>query len=47
MNGIEWFVIGGILVAAVDQIIQRTPWKENNIIQILLTGLKTVFRVKA
>lgn len=47
MNGIEWFVVGGIVVAAADQIIQRTPWKENNIIQLVLTGLKAVFRVKA
>jgi hypothetical protein len=46
MNGIEWFVIGGILVAAADQIIERTPYRENNIIQLILTGLKAIFRVK-
>jgi hypothetical protein len=46
MTGVEWFVIGGILVAAADQIIERTPYKENNILQLLLTGLKAVFRVK-
>ena len=46
MTGIEWFVVGGIIVAAIDQIVQHTSWKENNIIQLLLTGLKAVFRVK-
>ena len=46
MTGIEWFVIGGILVAAADQIIERTPYKENNVIQLVLTGLKAIFRVK-
>jgi len=46
MTGIEWFVIGGILVAAADQIIERTPYKENNILQLVLTGLKAIFRVK-
>lgn len=46
MAGIEWFVIGGILVAALDQIIEHTPYKQNNIIQLVLTGLKAVFRVK-
>ncbi len=46
MTGVEWFVVGGIIVAALDQIIERTPYKENNIIQLILTGLKAVFRVK-
>ena len=46
MTGVEWFVIGGILVAAADQIIERTPYKENNILQLVLTGLKAIFRVK-
>jgi hypothetical protein len=46
MEAIEWFVIGGILVAAVDQIIEKTPYRSNNIIQLLLTGLKAVFGVK-
>jgi hypothetical protein len=46
MTGVEWFVIGGIIVAALDQIIERTPYKENNILQLVLTGLKAVFRVK-
>jgi len=47
MAGIEWFVIGGIAIAAIDQIIQLTPYKSNNVIQLVLTGLKAVFRVKA
>jgi hypothetical protein len=47
MTGIEWFVIGGIAIAAIDQIIQLTPYKSNNVIQLVLTGLKAVFRVKA
>ena len=46
MTGIEWFVIGGIAIAALDQIIQLTPYKSNNLIQLLLIGLKAVFRVK-
>lgn len=46
MTGIEWFVVGGIVVAALDQVIQHTPYKENNIIQLILTGLKAIFRVK-
>jgi hypothetical protein len=46
MTGIEWFVVGGIAIAAIDQIIQQTPYKSNNIVQLLLTGLKAVFRVK-
>ena len=46
MTGVEWFVIGGIIVAAVDQVIERTPYKENNVIQLLLTGLKAIFRVR-
>ena len=47
MTGIEWFVIGGIAIAAIDQIIQLTPYKSNNVIQLVLTGLKAVLRVKA
>jgi hypothetical protein len=46
MTPIEWFVIGGIVIAALDQIIEHTPYKSNNIIQLSLTGLKAVFRVK-
>lgn len=47
MTSIEWFVIGGILVAAADQIIEYTPWKSNNVLQLMLTGLKAIFRTKA
>lgn len=46
MTGVEWFVIGGIIVAAADQIIERTPYRSNNLVQLLLTGLKAIFRVK-
>lgn len=46
MGGIEWLVIGGIVVAALDQIIERTPYKENNVLQLVMTGLKAIFRVK-
>jgi hypothetical protein len=46
MSGAEWFVVGGIIIAAADQILDRSPWKSNNVLQLLLEGLKTVFRVK-
>lgn len=46
MTGIEWFVVGGIAIAAIDQIIQLTPYKSNNLLQLVLTGLKAVFRVR-
>lgn len=46
MEALEWFVIGGIIVAALDQVVHETPWKSNNIIQLLLVALKAVFRVK-
>jgi hypothetical protein len=46
MEAIEWFVVGGIIVAAIDQIIEKTPYRSNNIVQLVLTGLKAVFRVK-
>jgi hypothetical protein len=46
MEPLEWFVIGGIVIAAVDQVIERTPLKSNNIVQLLLTGLKAIFRSK-
>lgn len=46
MGSIEWFVIGGIIVAAADQILDRSPWKSNNVLQLLLEGLKAAFRVK-
>jgi hypothetical protein len=46
MGSIEWFVVGGIIIAAADQIIEKTHYKENNIIQLVMTGLKAIFRVK-
>jgi len=46
MEALEWFVIGGIIVAALDQVVHETPWKSNNIIQLILVALKAVFRVK-
>jgi hypothetical protein len=46
MEPLEWFAIGAIVIAALDQIIEKTPYKSNNILQLLLTGLKAVFRVK-
>jgi hypothetical protein len=46
MTSVEWFVIGGIAIAALDQVIQHTPYKSNNVVQLVLTGLKAVFRVK-
>lgn len=45
MTGAEWFVIGGIIVVAVDQILDRSPLKSNNLLQLLMEGLKAVFRV--
>jgi hypothetical protein len=46
MEPLEWFVIGGIVIAAVDQVIERTSLKSNNIVQLILTGLKAIFKVK-
>jgi hypothetical protein len=47
MEPLEWFVIGGIVIAAVDQVIERTSLKSNNIVQLILTGLKAIFNVKS
>jgi hypothetical protein len=47
MEAIEWFVIGGIIVGALDQILDRSPWKSNNVLQLLVEGLKAMFRVKS
>jgi len=44
MEAIEWFVIGGIIVAAADQILDQSPWKSNNLLQLIMEVLKTVFR---
>jgi len=45
MSGAEWFIIGGILIGAADQILDRSPLKSNNMLQLLMEGLKTIFRV--
>jgi len=45
MEAIEWFVIGGILVAAADQLLDNSPWKSNNILQLIMEALKSVFRL--
>jgi hypothetical protein len=47
MEPLEWFVIGGIVIAAVDQVIERTSFKSNNIVQLVLTGLKAIFKVES
>lgn len=44
MEPIQWFVIGGIIVAAADQILDNSPWKSNNILQLIMDMLKTFFR---
>jgi hypothetical protein len=46
MTGAEWFIIGGIIIAAADQILDRSPWKSNNVLQLIMEGLKTIFRAK-
>mgnify|MGYP006275786625 FL=1 len=46
MTGAEWFVIGGIIIAAMDQVLDHSPWKSNNVLQLIMEGLKTIFRVK-
>ena len=45
MGTVEWFVIGGIIVAALDQLIEYSPWKSNNVLQLILDGLQTIFRM--
>jgi hypothetical protein len=47
MEPLEWFAIGGIVIAAVDQVIERTSLKSNNIVQLILTGLRAIFQVKS
>ena len=44
MGTVEWFIVGGIIVGALDQLIEYSPWKSNNMLQVLLEGLKTIFR---
>jgi len=43
MGAAEWFVIGGIVIAAVDEIVNRSSLKENSTLQLLLSVLKRVF----
>jgi len=43
MGAAEWFVIGGIVIAAVDEIVNRSSLKENSTLQLLLGILKRVF----
>ena len=47
MEPIEWFVIGGIIIAAGGQNLDYFPWKSNNILQLVMEGLKTIFRSKS
>lgn len=47
MEPIQWFVVGGILIAALDEIVHQTPWKSNNMVQLVMTVLKTIFRTKS
>lgn len=46
MEPIQWFVIGGIIIGAVDQILDHSPWRSNNVLQLIMEGLKTIFRSK-
>lgn len=43
MGTAEWFVIGAIVIGAVDEIISRSPYKENSIVQLILSVLKRIF----
>lgn len=43
MGAAEWFVIGGIIIAAIDEIVNRSSLKENSTLQLLLSILKRVF----
>jgi len=45
VDPVEWFIVGGIIVAALDQLIEYSPWKSNNVLQLILDGLQTIFRV--
>ena len=47
MEPIQWFVVGGILIAALDEIVHQTPWKSNNVVQLVMTVLKAIFRTKS
>ena len=43
MTSVEWFIIGGIIVAAADEVINRSSLKENSTVQLALGILKRVF----
>ncbi len=43
MGAAEWFVIGGIIVAAVDEVVARSSIKENSTLQLVLSVLKRIF----
>lgn len=43
MGAAEWFVIGGIVIAAVDEIINRSSLKENSTIHLVMSVLKRIF----
>jgi hypothetical protein len=45
MTGAEWFIVGGIVVVALDQILDHSPLKSNNVLQLAMEGLKAIFRV--
>jgi len=45
MEPVEWLVIGGIVIAAIDQLLDYSPWKSNNVLQLIMEGLKTIFKV--
>lgn len=46
MGTVEWFIVGGIIIAAIDQIIALSPLKSNSSIQLVLDVLKMLFKVK-
>ena len=43
MTAAEWFIVGAILVGAVEHIIAISPLKENSTVQLMLTILKRIF----
>jgi hypothetical protein len=45
MEAIEWFVIGGIIIGALDEIINRSALRDHTLLQLAMTGLKAIFRV--
>jgi hypothetical protein len=43
MTPAEWFVVGAVVVGALEHIIAVTPMKENSTVQLLVSILKRVF----